>query len=157
VKVLNNLWNKQIMTNSVVTNSEGSTPLIPKPAIGHDPDPVPSTSDLHNLFPLSNQRKSLAGRRGKSSGLRVAHHCRMWCLVSTWKPLKIYECDPGFQECERISRNSWHTFLISLTDILRVSVHPLHGLPEGHFPRGFPRIDLCAFSSSHTSYKCSPT
>jgi hypothetical protein len=28
-----------------------STLLIPKPAIGHDPEPVPSTSHPHNLFP----------------------------------------------------------------------------------------------------------
>jgi hypothetical protein len=31
--------------------SEGSTPLISKPAIGHDPEPVPSTSHPHNIFP----------------------------------------------------------------------------------------------------------
>jgi hypothetical protein len=38
-----------LFSNDVVTEPEGSTPLIPKPAIGHDPEPVPSTSHPHNL------------------------------------------------------------------------------------------------------------
>jgi len=32
-------------TNTVVLEPEISSPLIPKPAIGHDPEPVPSTSE----------------------------------------------------------------------------------------------------------------
>jgi len=35
---------------AVVTELEDSTSLIPKPAIGHDPEPVPPTSHSHNLF-----------------------------------------------------------------------------------------------------------
>jgi len=33
----------------MVVEGEGPTPLIPKPAIGHDPEPVPSTFYFHNL------------------------------------------------------------------------------------------------------------
>jgi hypothetical protein len=29
------------VTNSLVAEPDSSTPLIPKPAIGHDPEPVP--------------------------------------------------------------------------------------------------------------------
>jgi hypothetical protein len=39
------------LTNTLAAAPEGSTPLIPKPAIGHDPEPVPSTSHPLNLFP----------------------------------------------------------------------------------------------------------
>jgi hypothetical protein len=39
------------ITNSLVAEPEGSTPLIAKPDIGHDPEPVTSTSGLHNLSP----------------------------------------------------------------------------------------------------------
>jgi len=38
-------------TNIVVADTGGITPLIPKPANGHDPEPVPSTSHPHNLSP----------------------------------------------------------------------------------------------------------
>jgi virulence-associated protein VagC len=38
------------VTISPVAEPEGSTPLIPKPATAHDPEPVPSTSHP-NLFP----------------------------------------------------------------------------------------------------------
>jgi hypothetical protein len=36
---------------NVVTETEGSAPLIPKPDTGHDPEPVPSTSHPHNTSP----------------------------------------------------------------------------------------------------------
>jgi hypothetical protein len=42
---------QQVPLVSLVAESEGSTPLIQKPATGHDPEPVPSTSHPHNLFP----------------------------------------------------------------------------------------------------------
>jgi hypothetical protein len=38
-------------TNNVGAEPEGSTPLMPKPATGHDPKPVSSTSHPNNLFP----------------------------------------------------------------------------------------------------------
>jgi hypothetical protein len=38
------------LTNSLVAEPEGSTPLIPNPAIGHDPEPVPSISRPHSPF-----------------------------------------------------------------------------------------------------------
>jgi hypothetical protein len=38
------IW-QNLLLNSLVAEPEGSTPLISKPAIGHDPEPVPSTSD----------------------------------------------------------------------------------------------------------------
>ena len=34
-----------------VAKPKGSTPLIPKPAARHDPEPASSTSHPHNLFP----------------------------------------------------------------------------------------------------------
>jgi len=37
------------LTNSLITEPEGSAPLILKPIIGNDPEPVPSTSDAHNI------------------------------------------------------------------------------------------------------------
>jgi len=37
--------------NAAVTEPEGSTPLMPKLAIGHDPEAIPSTSHPHNLTP----------------------------------------------------------------------------------------------------------
>jgi len=36
----------------VVAEPKGSTPLTPKPAIGHDPEPVPSTSHPHYLHKI---------------------------------------------------------------------------------------------------------
>ena len=39
------------ITNSVVAEHKGSTPLISKPTTAHNPQPVPSTSHPHNLFP----------------------------------------------------------------------------------------------------------
>jgi len=47
----NNIELRLILNNSLVAEPEGSTPLIPKPATAHDPEPVPSTSHPHNLFP----------------------------------------------------------------------------------------------------------
>jgi hypothetical protein len=38
------------LTNSLVAEPEGSTPLIPEPATGHDPEPGPSTCHAHKLF-----------------------------------------------------------------------------------------------------------
>jgi hypothetical protein len=35
------------LNSSLVTEPGGSTPLIQKPATGHDPEPVPSTSHPH--------------------------------------------------------------------------------------------------------------
>jgi hypothetical protein len=35
----------------MVAEPESSTPLIPKPATGHDPEPVPFTSHPHTLRP----------------------------------------------------------------------------------------------------------
>jgi len=35
----------------MVAEHKGSTLLISKPAFGHDPEPVPSTTHPHNLFP----------------------------------------------------------------------------------------------------------
>jgi len=35
----------------MVTELENSAPLIKQPAIGHDPEPVLSTSHPHNPFP----------------------------------------------------------------------------------------------------------
>jgi len=37
--------------NPLVAEPEGSTPLIRKPVTARDPEPVPSTSHPHNLFP----------------------------------------------------------------------------------------------------------
>jgi len=37
--------------NVVAAEHNGSTPLIPKPTTASDPEPVPSTSHNHNLFP----------------------------------------------------------------------------------------------------------
>jgi hypothetical protein len=37
--------------NTVVTEPEGSVPLILKAVIGHDPEPVPSTSYPHKHLP----------------------------------------------------------------------------------------------------------
>jgi hypothetical protein len=37
-------------TNIITQESKSSTLLIPKPANRHNPEPVPSTSHLHNLF-----------------------------------------------------------------------------------------------------------
>jgi hypothetical protein len=34
------------VTNTTVAESEGSTLQVPKSAIGHDPEPLSSTSDL---------------------------------------------------------------------------------------------------------------
>ena len=39
------------ITNSVVAEHKGSTLQIPQPTPAHDPEPVPSTSHPHNLFP----------------------------------------------------------------------------------------------------------
>jgi hypothetical protein len=39
-------------TNTTVAEHEGSTSLPPKPATGHDPESVPSTSHPHNLTSL---------------------------------------------------------------------------------------------------------
>jgi hypothetical protein len=41
---------QNLKSHAVVVDPEGSTPLIPKPAIGHDPDPVPSTCHPHVLI-----------------------------------------------------------------------------------------------------------
>ena len=41
----------QEITNCLVAEPDGSTPLIAKPVTAHDPEPVPSTSHPHNLFP----------------------------------------------------------------------------------------------------------
>jgi len=40
-----------VETNSLIAEHNGSTPLIPKPTTAHDPEPVPSTSHPHSLFP----------------------------------------------------------------------------------------------------------
>jgi len=40
-----------LLTNTVVAESKGSTPLIPKPAFQYYPEPVPATYDPHNLTP----------------------------------------------------------------------------------------------------------
>jgi len=39
------------LTNSLVAEHNGSTPLIPKSTTAHDPESVPSTSHPHSLFP----------------------------------------------------------------------------------------------------------
>jgi len=36
---------------TLVAETKGSTPLISKPNIQHIPEPIPSTSHPHNLFP----------------------------------------------------------------------------------------------------------
>jgi hypothetical protein len=41
----------ELKTNTVLAEHEGLTPLIPKSAIGHNPESVPSTSHPHNLPP----------------------------------------------------------------------------------------------------------
>jgi hypothetical protein len=38
-------------TDSPLAHTEDSVLLIPKPAIEHVPEPVPSTRRFHNLFP----------------------------------------------------------------------------------------------------------
>jgi len=38
-------------TVAVVAGLEGAAPLIIKPAIGHDPEPIPSTLQCHNQCP----------------------------------------------------------------------------------------------------------
>jgi hypothetical protein len=40
-----------VETYTLLTEFQSSTPLMPNPTIGHDPEPVPSTSDPHNLSP----------------------------------------------------------------------------------------------------------
>jgi hypothetical protein len=40
-----------VQVNSLVVESKVSAPLVPMPAAGHDPKPVPPTSRSHNLFP----------------------------------------------------------------------------------------------------------
>jgi hypothetical protein len=40
-----------LVANTEAAEPEGSTPLIPKPAIAHDPESVPSISHAHNIFP----------------------------------------------------------------------------------------------------------
>jgi hypothetical protein len=40
-----------MITNSLLAEPQGPTPLIPKPATGHDPEPVPSTPILTTYFP----------------------------------------------------------------------------------------------------------
>jgi hypothetical protein len=37
--------------NTVVPEPESSKPLIPNPASGHDPEPVPSISHIYNKYP----------------------------------------------------------------------------------------------------------
>jgi hypothetical protein len=61
----------EAVTDSLVAEPEGSTPLIPEPATGHDPEPVPSTSHLHSLGECSRCSDWLqAGRpKGPSSSL----------------------------------------------------------------------------------------
>jgi hypothetical protein len=54
-------WNKYVMdldthsyrnfTNIMVAEPEGSLLLTPKPTIGHDPKPVPTTAHPHNPSP----------------------------------------------------------------------------------------------------------
>jgi len=39
------------LTNTTFVVIDSSAPLIPKLSIGHDSDPVPSTSYAHNLSP----------------------------------------------------------------------------------------------------------
>jgi hypothetical protein len=49
--VLSNIIGEVLQTGNVVAEPEGSIQLTPKTAIGHDPAPLPFTSDLHNLSP----------------------------------------------------------------------------------------------------------
>jgi hypothetical protein len=41
---------QKVSSNFLVAEPEGSTLLMAKPATGHDPEPVPSTSHPHNPF-----------------------------------------------------------------------------------------------------------
>jgi hypothetical protein len=38
------------LPNNMATNTEDSTPLMPEPATGHDPEPVSSISYPHNVL-----------------------------------------------------------------------------------------------------------
>jgi hypothetical protein len=40
-----------VIVRLLVAEPEGWTPPVPNPAIGHDPETVPSTSHDHNLVP----------------------------------------------------------------------------------------------------------
>lgn len=45
-------WNRSSSSPTIqLSGSNPKTLLTPKPAIGHNPEPVSSTSQLHNLFP----------------------------------------------------------------------------------------------------------
>jgi hypothetical protein len=50
-----------ILTRSLVSEPEYSTPILPKLAILHDPKPVPSTSHPHNYFDLMSFSHLLLG------------------------------------------------------------------------------------------------
>jgi len=49
MKAVSNIQTKE--NSAVVAEPGGSTPLIPKPAIGHNPEPVRSTSIVNTFLP----------------------------------------------------------------------------------------------------------
>jgi hypothetical protein len=48
-RALQSVGHFNVLTNTVIAKAGDSTSQLPKPATGHDPEPVPSTSDSHKL------------------------------------------------------------------------------------------------------------
>jgi hypothetical protein len=58
-----------LLTDAVVAEPEGSTLLIPEPVNGHDPEPVPSSSQTHTLIVSSHLLGLPSGLFPRSSPL----------------------------------------------------------------------------------------
>jgi hypothetical protein len=72
-----------IGSNTVLAGSEGSTPLIPKPATAHDSEPLPSTSDSQKL---SNCRSN-GGCAIVNLSIFVGHcaYCEVYLMYTTFR------------------------------------------------------------------------
>jgi hypothetical protein len=55
------------LTQSLVEEPEGSTSLIPKPAFGHDAEPVSSVSHPHNIMLLLFKAAAFKGKKKKKN------------------------------------------------------------------------------------------
>jgi hypothetical protein len=122
--------------------AEGSTPVIPKSVIGHDPEPVPSTSHPHNLIPWDPLYLP---------GLPNGRFSR--------KPHQNYVCMSCFFQPRDMSRLSWPKFFFpnnsSSCIILHCSLVTSHSDQDIFLSilLSFQIINLCSFLKlrSHVS------
>jgi hypothetical protein len=73
------------LADSLVADLKGLTPLVPKPAIIHDPEPVPSTCHPHNTCDVAENgeitKYHFAGVEGTTSDICTIMYGMFHCVT----------------------------------------------------------------------------